>query len=312
MGGAVSERIAVFSGTAHRALGDAVARALELEPGRCVLGRFPDGEHQVAVESSVEGQDVFLVQPLSPPAGEPLMELLLLADACRRSGAARVTAVIPYLAYARQDRRARGGEPLGARTVANLLEAGGLDRFVLVDLHSAAVEGCFRGPLEHLTAAPLLAARLGQLEAGPSVVVSPDLGGAKLAERYGRALGLPVVVIHKSRLSGSEVTVKSVIGEVKGRRAIIVDDLISTAGTVQAAAEAVLEEGALPELVVCATHGLFSPPALERLGGLPLSRLVVTDSLPQPDPGALPLEVVPLAPTLAQAVRRVHRSFHWR
>ncbi len=295
-------RVVLMSGSSHPSLGAAVAKVLDLEQGRCVVDRFPDGEHHVEVAEEVRGCDVYLLQPLGPPVDTHLMELLLLVDACRRRGAGRVTAVVPYLAYARQDRRETGREPLGARLVADLIRVAGVDRVVAVELHSPAVEGCFNIPVEHLSAMPLLADHLGRTATSGSVVVSPDLGGVKRAERYAARLKLPVAVVHKHRKSGSEVEARTITGEVKGCPPIIVDDMISTAGTIEAAVNALLEAGCAPEITVVATHALLVGPAVERLGRLPIRRLLTTDSVPQADRLPFPVEIVSIAPLLARSI----------
>jgi ribose-phosphate pyrophosphokinase len=237
-----------------------------------------------------------------------LIELLLLGDACRRAGAARVTAVIPYFGYARQDRRASGREPVSARLVADLLQTGGFDRVVAVDLHTTALEGFFAIPLEHLTVVPLLAEAARTGLAPHSVVVAPDLGAVKLAERYGALLLQPVAFVHKTRLSGTEVRAGAVIGDVRDRAPVIVDDMISTGGTIAAAVGALLEAGAVPDVSVVATHALLVGPALQRLAALPLRRLIATDTvIPQAGP-AVPLEVASVAPLLAEAVDHLHHG----
>lgn len=293
----------LISGTANPPLAEAIARRLGARLAACVLDRFPDGEIQLELQEEVRGADLYLVQSTRPPA-EHLLELMLLADACRRSGARRITAVVPYFAYARQDRRVSGREPLGARVVADALAGSGVERLITLDLHSPTVEGCFHLPVEHVSAVRALAARVREL-GRPTVVVSPDLGAVKLAERYARELDLPVAVVHKQRLSGSEVATRGVVGEVKGHFPLVVDDMVSTAGTVAAAVEALLEHGCLPELMVCASHGLFVGQAVERLRALPLRRVVTTDSVPPALGVGLPLEVVSVAPVLADAISRL-------
>lgn len=295
-------RAVLMSGSSHPTLGEAIAKVLDLELGRCLVDHFPDGEHHVEVAEDVRGCDVYLVQPLGPPVDAHLMELLLLVDACRRRGAARVTAVVPYLAYARHDRRETGREPLGARLVADLIRAAGVDRLVVVDLHSPAVEGCFNIPVDHPSAMPLLAEHLRQTASAGSIIVSPDLGAVKRAERYAALLKLPVAVVHKRRVSGSEVKAHNITGEVKGCSPIIVDDMISTAGTIEAAVHALLDAGCTPDVTVVATHALLVGPALERLQRLSLRRLLTTDSVPRPQRLPLPLEVVSIAPLLARSI----------
>jgi ribose-phosphate pyrophosphokinase len=237
--------------------------------------------------------------------GEHLMELLLMADACWRAGAARLMAVVPYFGYARQDRRAHPGEALGGKLVVDLLERGRFERVVAVHLHTPALEGCFGMPLEHLDASHLLAEAARPTEGGSSVVVSPDLGAVKLAERYARQLGLPLAIVHKTRTSGSEVSVRGLVGEVRGLRPIIVDDMISTAGTIAATADTVLKAHCAQDITVVATHALLVGPAVERLSRIPIRRLISTDSVSLSRP--LPFEhtVVGLAPLLADAICRV-------
>ncbi|HVY49652.1 MAG TPA: ribose-phosphate pyrophosphokinase, partial [Minicystis sp.] len=250
----------------------------------------------------------YVVQPTSPPVDEHLVELAFFADACRRAGAARVTAVAPYFGYARQDRRAAGREPVGARVAADVLRGSGVDRVVAVDLHTAAFEGFTTLPVEHLTAVPLLADLARAFVTRRSVVVAPDLGAAKLADTFGRLLELPVAIVHKTRQTGEEVTVHRITGDVRDKDALLVDDMISTGGTVAAAASALVSAGAR-DLHVVATHGLFAGRALERLRGLPIRRYLVTDSVRR-DPERAPpaLDVAGLAGLLADAVRRLARD----
>jgi ribose-phosphate pyrophosphokinase len=297
----------LLAGTSHPALAEDLSHELQLPLGALTVERFPDGELDVDVLAEVRGRDVFVLQSLHGPVGEHLLELSLVADACARQGSASVTAIIPYLGYARQDRREAGTEPLGARVVAELLGASRLDRVVCLDLHSRAVEGCFRHPVDHAAAVPALIEHLHSRLPSPAVVVSPDLGAVKRAEAFARPLGLPVAVVHKHRLSGAEVEAQGVVGDVRGRHPVVVDDMIATGGTLVAAVRAVLEAGAVGPVTVVASHGLFVGQARERLRGLPLARVVVSDSLPAPrDPG-FPLERVRAAPALAAVVRRLAR-----
>jgi ribose-phosphate pyrophosphokinase len=286
-----------------------MAGAIGAAVGRSTVERFPDGEARVEVEESVRGHDVYLVQPLSPPADAHLVELLLLADACARAGAARVTAVVPYLAYARQDRRKTGREPVSLRLVADLLRASGIGRVVAVDPHPESFEGFFRTPVEPLTAVPRLAEAVRRDLPPRAVVVAPDLPAAKLADRYARLLGLPVAFVHKERRSGLEVRAVRLTGDVAGLAPVIVDDMIATAGTIEAAAGAAVAAGARADAVtVVATHGLLVGPAVERLRRLGARRIVLSTTVPAPPPGdpPLPLETVDVAPLLAEAVRRLH------
>jgi ribose-phosphate pyrophosphokinase len=296
----------LLAGTAHPALAQSIATTLGQQLAVCVIKRFPDGEMHVEIESSVRGHDVYLIQPTSPPIEAHLLELLLIADACRRAGAARLTAIIPYFGYARQDRRATGREPVGARLIADLLAVSGLQRIVAVDLHTAALEGFFTIPLEHLSAVPLLANAMRPLVAANCVIAAPDLGAVKRAEHYGSLLHLPVTIVHKTRLSGDEVRVGAITGEVQGRIPLLVDDMISTAGTMAEAATALRAAGCVPDITVVASHGLFVGPAARRLRSLPLKQIIVTDSVALSHGLDLPLQVVGLGRLLAEAIGRLH------
>ena len=263
---------------------------------------------------SVRGDDVYIVQPTSPPADERLFELLLLADAARRAGAARITAVVPYLGYARQDRRSAGREPVALRVVADAIDASAIDRLVAVDVHTPSAEAFFSIPVEPITAVSLLARAVRERLDSAAVIVAPDFGAAKLAERYAHEIdpALPVATVHKTRVSGAEVRVTRVIGDVQHRAPVIIDDMITTGATIEAAADALLAAGCVPRITVIASHGLFVGPAFERLRRLPLAGVFVTDTVPSPDPVAFPLSRVSVAPMLADAIARLHedRSLH--
>jgi ribose-phosphate pyrophosphokinase len=297
-------RIAL-SGTVNPALASALAAEASIELGGVRREIFPDGEMGLTLQQSVRALDVVLVQPLTAPVGEALLEVSLLADACHRSGAKTVTAVIPYLAYARQDRRETAGEPLGSRVLADVLSASRLSRVVLLDLHSRAVEGCFSVPVEHVSVLPALAEALKADLPVQSVVVSPDVGGIKRAELVASVLKLPVAVVHKQRTSGSQVQTHGVVGDVKGKHVVLVDDIIATAGTLSAAASAVLAQGAQSQVTVVASHGLFVGQAIERIAQLPLRRLLVSDSVKQRAQVHPALEVVSCASVLTEALRRL-------
>jgi ribose-phosphate pyrophosphokinase len=295
----------VIPGSAHRSLSEDIARELQSDLASCLLQRFPDGEQQVEIQASLRGRPVFVVQPLGPPVGEHLLELLLLADACHRAGAGSVTAVVPYVGYARQDRIAKEGQPLGAKVLAKALGTGGFSQVIAVDLHSPVVASCVQAPMAHLTAIPALVEALRPQVRKDSVVVSPDLGAVKLAEAYARLLGLPLAVVHKIRVSGAEVAVRSVVGDVRGKRPLLVDDMISTGATVEAAIDALLAHGCERDITVAATHGLFVGQAVDRLNRPELVRTLATDSLPPPPRVPARFQVVRLAPLIAEAVRRL-------
>lgn len=296
---------AIVGGPRHPSLADAVAVALGRETEPCDASRFPDGELDVSVDEHLRGRDVYVVQPTCEPVGESILELALIADALHRVGALRVTALIPYFGYARQERRTAAGQPLGARVAADLVACARLARLVVIDLHAPSVEGFFDAPVEQLSAVPLLAREVKKKLRRDAVIVSPDLGGAKLARAYARELGRPVAIVHKTRLSGRRVEVDDVVGDVKGRPCVIVDDMISTGGTIEAAAAALRERGADDEIVVCATHAVLSGDALGVLSRARIARLVTTDTLPSREGGAFERATVSVAPLLGDAVRRL-------
>lgn len=301
-------RLILLAGLANPSLAEGVARALGVNLADCELSRFPDGEMHVDVRETVRDADVYLLQPTIPPIEANLLQLLLLADACRRGGAMRVTAVVPYFGYARQDRRATGREAVGARVIAETLRSAGIDRVVAVHLHTAGLEAVFSIPLEHLTAMPVLSSALASLPEAPGVVVAPDAGAIKLAQHWARVLNIPVAVVHKIRVGGDIVETHGLAGEVRGRRPLIVDDMISTGGTVAAAIAVLLEAGAVPEVVVAATHGLFVGSAVERLAALPITHLLVTDTVSNTAPVDLAVQRVSVAPLVADAISRLHRG----
>ncbi len=295
----------IISCPSHPALAEDIARELDSEVAPCRLERFPDGEQDVEIQASVRGQRVFVVQPLGPPVGEHLLEVLLLADACRRAGAGAIAAIAPYVGYARQDRVRKEGQPLGARVLAAALGTGGFSQVIAVDLHSPVIASCIEAPIAHLTAIPALVAALRPCVDEDSVVVAPDLGAVRLAEAYSRALEIPLAVVSKVRVSPVEVAVRSVVGDVRDKRPVVVDDMISTGTTVEAAIAALLAHGCRRDVVVAATHGLFVGEAATRLTRPEIVRLLVTDSLPPASRTPARLQVIRLAPLLAEAVRRI-------
>ena len=299
--------LCIVAGTANPNLAEAVAAGVGSVAMRGGLERFPDGE-LCPVVGPMRGDDVYVVQPTSPPVNEHLMELALLVDACRRAGSERVTAVVPYFGYARQDRRSRPGQAIGARVAADILAAAGADRIVVVDPHTSGFEATCSIPVEVLSATSVLVAALRDRELGRSVIVAPDLGAVKLAERFAAAAGLPVAVVRKSRLSGTSVRAEELVGKVEGCRPIIVDDMISTGATIEATARLLEAHGAHPGMVVAATHALLLDSAFDRLARLELARLLVTDTV-RVSSAALPaLEVCSVAALLSDAIGRLHRE----
>jgi ribose-phosphate pyrophosphokinase len=305
----VESRPELLAGPAHPGLAAAVAEQVGVRPLSCSVSQTADGEMLFRVDESARSRPVVIVQSVVQCVGssvaESLLELLLLADACHRAGAERVIAAVPYLGYLRQDRRSLPGESLGCRVVADALSVAKLDRLLVVDPHSAGVEAAFSFPVELLTAVPLLASAIrDQMGTTRCVVVAPDLGASKLAQRYARRLKLPVAIIYKQRLSPTDVRVEHVAGDVAGLSPIIVDDMVSTGGTVASAVDLLLARGALPDVVVAATHGLFAGLAAERLGCLPLRQVITTDTVPQSATMPFPRQVVSVVPLLVEAIRR--------
>ena len=301
---ATEEKLVVLAGSAHPTLADAVARHLGVRLGPYGAMRFPDGELDVRVDD-LRGLRAVLVQPMPHPAGDSLLELLLLADACRRAGARSVTAVVPYMGYARQDHRTVPGQALAMRVVADLLGARRVDRILAVDLHSDTIEGFFDGPLEHVSAVPVLAEAVRATATRGSVIVAPDLGAAKRAREYARALELPMAIVRKTRLGPLDVSADALVGDVRGFRPILVDDMISTGVTLDAAVRVLRAERCAAEITVVATHGVFVESAADRLRSLDLKRIVVSDTLPLPASMTGACDVVSLAPRIAEVVRRV-------
>jgi ribose-phosphate pyrophosphokinase len=293
----------LFSGSANRPLAEAVARELGTSLSPCTTERFPDGELTVRLEESVRGCEVFVLQPTSPPVNDHLIELLAFADACRHAAAERVVALVPYFGYARSDRRAGRREPIMASLVADLLQSAGIRHLVTVDAHTAQLEAFFRVPVDNLTAIATLCDVLRDRLPEDVVVVAPDLGAVQRATAVAARLGRPMALLHKQRLSGSEVEIRRIVGEVRDRSCLIVDDMISTGSTVVKSVEALRSAGARPEVRVAATHGVFSADALARLRSSGVAELWVTDTIQMvPQPG---IRVVSIAPLLAETMRRL-------
>jgi ribose-phosphate pyrophosphokinase len=295
--------LSLVAGSANPLLAEDLSAALSVPLVPRILERFADSELHVELQRTVRGHDVYVLQSTSPPVDEHLLELFFIADACRRAGAGRLTAVLPYFGYARQDRRARGREPVGAHVVAGMIEAAGFHRVIAIDLHTPAIEGFFQVPLEHLTAAPLLAQAVHASR--NTVIVAPDLGAVKLAERYQTILDCPIAVLHKTRLSGENVSVRSIIGDVKGRAPHIVDDMISTAGTIEAAVRGLFDAGCTSDVTVAATHALLVGPAFTRLAALPIRELLTTNSVTPLEPMPIGQRVLDVAPLLADVILRL-------
>ncbi|MEX1336656.1 MAG: ribose-phosphate diphosphokinase [Candidatus Limnocylindrales bacterium] len=298
--------MAIIAGSSSGQLTRAMAQRLGREPTETRTDTFPDGETDVAVGTGILDADVYVVGSLAPPVNDRLVELLLLLDACRRSGASRITAVVPYLGYARKDRRTRRGEAVSLRVVADAIAAAGADRAVLVDPHVPQVDSIFSIPLEVVSAVPSLAAAIGPAVPDDAIVVAPDLGAVHLAERYAAELGLgSVAIVRKTRRSGTEVEASGLVGPAAERPVLLVDDIVSTGGTIEAAAKLVMEEWSPTSVSVAATHALLVADAADRLEGLGLATMVVSDSVvPKTVPSAC--SVVPIDDVLATTIARLH------
>ncbi len=301
----IGEDVKLFCGTATSGLAHAVAKQLEIELAHGTVSQFPDGETRIRIEESVRGADCYIIQSTCAPVNHNLMELLVLVDALRRASAWRINAVIPYFGYARQDKKVQAREPITGKLVANLLETAGVDRVITIDLHAGQIQGFFDVPVDHLTALSILGGHLRTLDVENCVVVSPDVGRATEARRLANYLDLPLAMLYKRRTSPTETEVTHVIGDIAGLRPIMIDDMISTAGTMRRGIDALLKLGAIPDVRVAATHAVFTPPALERLSLPAISRVYVTDTVPFQG-GHDSVEVLSVAPLLAQAIRNVH------
>lgn len=300
-----------FSGTANPDLAAQVAAMLDIPLGARIVERFPDGELSIQLQEPVRRKDVFILQSIAPPVNDHLVELLIFADACRRAAAGRITAIIPYLGYSRSDKRHGRREAITASMVASLCRTVGIHHVLTVDLHAAQIEGFFHLPVDNLTAVPLLCENLrGKVKEG-TVIVAPDAGAVHLAGEYAHRFGTSVVVMHKRRETGTTTRVTHLVGEVRDRPCLIVDDMISTGGTVAESIEVLLKAGAKPDIMIAATHGLFVRDARQKLNVPEVREVYVTDSLSMSQAGWSQLHVVSLAPLIAEALNRLvgHKSF---
>ncbi|MBI3961341.1 MAG: ribose-phosphate pyrophosphokinase [Deinococcus sp.] len=303
------EELKVFSGSAHPELAENIARYVGCPLGAELVGRFADGEVRVQVEESVRGADVFLIQPTCQPVNENLMELLIMADAFKRASAGRITAVIPYFGYARQDKKSTGREPITAKLVANLMTTAGVNRVIAVDLHADQLQGFFDIPVDHLTARWIFSDYFQRTnDLAGAVLVSPDTGGAKYVERMARQLQLPFAIINKRRPNVTDPEVTHVIGEVEGLRCIIVDDMITTGRSVASAVDALLKLGARPQITVAATHPVLVGASLEVLARPEITEIVIGDTIPLPKDFPLKpkTKVLSIAPLVAKAIINTH------
>lgn len=304
------DNLRVFSGNANRPLALKIAAQLGLPLGKVQLSRFADGEIRAKVEESARGMDVFIVQPTCAPANDTLMELLILVDAFRRASAARITLVMPYYGYSRQDKKVKPREPITARLVADLITTAGAQRVLAVDLHAGQIQGFFQLPMDHLYAGPLLGAYFAErgLTDHDTVVVSPDVGGVGRARGMAEMLHAPLAIIAKRRPEPNQVEIKEIIGDISGKTCVMVDDMIDTGGSIVSGANALMERGAR-RVFACCTHPVLSLSALEKIEASPITELVVTDTIPlreEPARASTKVRVISVAPLLANAIRRIH------
>ncbi len=303
------DKFKIFSGSANLALAEDICKFLGAPPGRAALGTFSDGEIYFQILENVRGADVFVVQPCTRPVDFHLMELLLMVDAFKRASAWRITAVVPYYCYARQDRKDKPRVPISAKLVADLLETAGASRALTLDLHAPQIQGYFNVPVDHLYASPVLVEYFKKLKLGRFTVVSPDAGGVERARFFAKRLDAPLAIMDKRRIDVDVSEVMHVIGEVRGSAALIIDDIIDTAGTLVKTAEALLKEGATKVYAAC-THAVLSGPAVERLCKSPIEEVVVTDSVPlSPEAKKVPkIKVLSVAELLARGIRSIHEE----
>lgn len=300
----------VFSGNANPALARKICGHLSLHFGDAYVGRFPDGEIDLKVNEDVRGADVFLIQPTCSPVNENLTELFVFIDCLKRASAARITAVLPYYGYARKDRKDEGRVPITAKLVANLITEAGADRVLAVDLHAAQIQGFFDIPVDHLLAFPVLSKYFERFNSDDLVVVTPDVGGIKLARNYSKKLGVKLAVVDKRRIGPEETEVGFVIGDVANKDVVMVDDLIATGGSIAQAANVLKEKGA-KDIYVGATHPVFCGSAIEKLGAAPIKEIVVTDTIPLSDRAkglGDRIKVLSISGLLGDAILRIHRN----
>jgi ribose-phosphate pyrophosphokinase len=304
-----NHRLRLFSGSANLQLAQEVSRYLGMDLGPMIHKRFADGELYVQIQESIRGCDVYLIQPTCQPVNDHLMELLIMIDACRRASARQVTAVLPYYGYARADRKTAGRESITAKLVANLITQAGASRILAMDLHAAQIQGYFDIPFDHIYGSPVLLDYLVSKQLNDIVVVSPDVGGVARARAFAKKLNdAPLAIIDKRRQAHNVAEVLNVIGDVKGKTAVLVDDMIDTGGTIAEGARLLREEGA-SQVYACATHAVFSPPAIERLSSGLFEEVIVTNTIPIPESNQFPqLVVLSVASLLGEAIWRIHED----
>ena len=297
----------IFSGTANEPLARAICKSINMELGKCSIQPFPDGETFIKIEENVRGEDVFVVQPTSPPTNHNLMELFIMIDALRRASATRITAVLPFYGYARQDRKDQPRVPITAKLIANLLVAAGVNRILTVDLHAQQIQGFFDIPVDHLYAAPVMYEYLKKKKLSNLVVVSPDVGGLKMAHAYSQVLESGLAIVAKRRKSATEVESMAVIGEIRGKDAMLVDDLTETAGTLTEAANLIKRKGA-HKILACVSHAILNRVGIERLRKSAIDELVTTDTVLRPAIPGVKITTLSVAGLLGEAIKRIHSN----
>ncbi len=297
----------IFSGSSNLPLAKAICKAIGIELGRCEVSQFPDGETFVKIEDNVRGADTFVVQSTSPPTNHHLMEMFIMIDALRRASASRITAVLPFYGYARQDRKDQPRVPITAKLVANLLVAAGANRVLTMDLHAQQIQGFFDIPVDHLYAAPVIYEYLHRKNLPDLIVVSPDVGGIKMAHAYAQVLGTELAIVAKRRKSPTEVESMTVIGDVAGRNVLLVDDLTETAGTLTAAAT-ILKKGGAKNVMACVSHAILNDLAITRLKKSIIDELITTDSVCRPAIDGVNITTLSVAGLLGEAIQRIHMN----
>lgn len=302
------DNLRIFTGNANPELSKEIVKILKVNLGDVEVGRFPDGEVRVKIRESVRGMDVFIIQPTSPPVNENLMELLIMIDAIKRASADRITVVIPFYGYAKQDRKTQPREPISAKLVANLITSAGASRVLTMDLHAGQIQGFFDIPVDHLVAEPIISKYIKNKEFDPKdiVVVSPDVGGTARARSFSRRLNSNLAIVDKYRPNYLEVEVEHIIGNVEGKIVILLDDMIDTAGSITKGAEALAKHD-VKKIIAVATHPIFSPPARERLEKSPIEEVIVTNTIPIRDCDKFnKLTILSVAPLFAEAIKNIH------
>lgn len=299
--------IKIFAGNASKKLAQAICSQLDLELGKMDVGKFSDGETSVNIQETVRGCDVFIIQSTNTPVNDNLMELLLIIDACKRASAGRITAVVPYFGYARQDRKARARDPISAKLVADILQTAGANRVLTMDLHSSQLQGFFNIPVDNLMGMPVLAKHFKSVGVPSNLtIVSPDTGSVVRSRAMASRFDAPLAIIDKRRPRANVMEVMNVVGDVKGRMCLMLDDMIDTAGTICQGAQALVDNGA-SEVIACCTHAVLSGPAIERLQASPLSKVVVLDTIDLPSEKRIgKIEIVSIADIFAEAIERVY------